>query len=67
MKNPVGFKIIQCMTDSLTVIDKLYSISFLVFTLILPWLFDVSAMSVISNMNNQSEEQTIKVTNDIFY
>ena len=38
MKNPVRFKLIQCMTDSLTVIGKLYSISFLVFTLILHWL-----------------------------
>ena len=37
-KNLVRFKLIQCMTDSLTVIGKLYSISFLVFTLILPWL-----------------------------
>ena len=37
MKYPVRFKLIQCMTDSLSVIGKLYS-SFLVFTLILPWL-----------------------------
>ena len=38
MKNPVRFKLIQCMTDSHTDIGKLYSISFPVLTLILPWL-----------------------------
>ena len=52
MKNPVRFKRIQCMTDSFTVIGKLYPIGFLVFTLILIFLNNLQEGEYIRNIYN---------------
>ena len=56
MKNQVRFKLIQCMTDSFTVIGKLYSIGVLVFTLILMFLNNFQEGEYIRNIYNYRAE-----------